>query len=116
MDLDRYRALVGESLGRLRRAAPESSCLVLGPIDRRWRTTDGAWPGSLEQVIQRQRQAAADAGCAFWDQRAAMGGAGSMATWMVPRPRWTQKDGVHLSGRGYDALAGALIEALSAHR
>lgn len=116
MELDRYRALVGESLGRLRRAAPESSCLVLGPIDRRWRTSDGAWAATLEQVIQRQRQAAADAGCAFWDQRAAMGGAGSMATWMVPRPRWTQKDGVHLSARGYDALAGALIEALSAHR
>jgi hypothetical protein len=84
IDLDHYRALVHESLGRLRRAAPESSCLVLGPIDRRWRTSDGQWPATLEQVIERQRQAAADAGCAFWDQRAAMGGAGSMASWMVP--------------------------------
>jgi lysophospholipase L1-like esterase len=116
IDLDRYRAVVSESLARLRQAAPESSCLVLGPIDRRLWTSDGAWPATLEQVIERQRQAAADAGCAFWDQRAAMGGAGSMARWMASWPRWTLRDGVHLSGRGYDTLAAALIEALSAHR
>ncbi|MBI2896865.1 MAG: hypothetical protein HYY06_25125 [Deltaproteobacteria bacterium] len=114
MDLSTYRASLARLLTRIRTGAPRASCLVLGPIDRRYRSTDGVWNASLDEVIERQRGAAVDAGCAFWDQRAAMGGPGSMARWMVPRPRFTLRDGVHLSGRGYDVLAGALASELLA--
>ncbi len=112
LDLPHYRRDVALVLARLRRAAPDASCLVLGPIDRVHRPSDGEWVTSLDEVVGQQRAAATDAGCAFWDQRAAMGGEGSMARWMAPRPRLTLRDGVHLSGRGYDALAEVLAEVL----
>lgn len=113
LDLTHYRQDVARVLARLRRGAPEASCLVLGPIDRVHKPSDGAWVTSLDHVVAEQRAAATDAGCAFWDQRAAMGGEGSMARWMTARPRPTLRDGVHLSARGYDALAEALAEVLS---
>lgn len=112
-DLSTYRRDVAKMLRRLRGGAPDASCLVLGPIDRVHNPGDGTWVASLEDIVARQRGAAADVGCAFWDQRAAMGGEGSMARWMRPRPRWTLRDGIHLSALGYDALAGALADVIT---
>jgi lysophospholipase L1-like esterase len=114
LDAD-YQERLAELLGRVARAAPGASCLLLGPPDlaRRpagqgdWKT----WPRILEIVAMQQRAAQA-AGCAFYDQLAAMGGPGSMAVWASqPEPR-AQGDRVHLTRSGYAQLATLLATSL----
>jgi lysophospholipase L1-like esterase len=110
-----YQDRLAELLGRVSRAAPGASCLLLGPPDlaRRpgrqgdWKT----WPRIVE-IVALQRRAAQAAGCAFYDQLAAMGGPGSMATWAsLPEPR-AQSDRVHLTRSGYAQLATLLATSL----
>ena len=114
---------------RLRRGAPDADCLVLLPPDLvpsrdnppcRERVLEGwprpvcwaASPWRFEVVHASLRQAAVQAGCAIWDQRHAMGGPGSMRAWMAADPPLAAPDGVHLSQRGYRALADALAADL----
>jgi lysophospholipase L1-like esterase len=106
-----YERKLGTLLERIARAAPKSSCMLLGPPDMA-RHTKGqddwkTWP-RLPAVIAAQRRAAQAAGCAFYDQMAAMGGAGSIAAWALgPAPR-AKGDRVHLTKSGYALLGGAL--------
>jgi len=91
-------------LGRIERAAPAASCLLLGPPDlaRRAKGKDDwkTWPRVLE-ILAVQRRVAEAAGCAFYDQLGAMGGPGSMAAWASePEPRGN-RDRVHLTRSGY---------------
>ncbi|MBN1771614.1 MAG: LysM peptidoglycan-binding domain-containing protein [Deltaproteobacteria bacterium] len=120
LDLDRYAGRLAEALERVRNAAPEASCLVVGPPDlshrerRAWRGT----PERLPELIERQRARAAEAGCAFLDLFAAMGGPGAMDRWVAADPPLGARDRVHLTARGYrvlgEALAGALLRAYDA--
>jgi len=114
LDAD-YERRLAELLERVARAAPGASCLLLGPPDlaRRpkgqteWKT----WPRVVE-IVAMQRRVAEAAGCAFFDQLAAMGGPGSMAAWAVgPEPR-ARGDRVHLTRAGYTQLATALATDL----
>jgi lysophospholipase L1-like esterase len=114
LDADYERKLV-DLLGRVARAVPGASCLLVGPPDlaRRakgqaeWRT----WP-RLVEIVAMQRRVAQAAGCAFYDQLAAMGGPGSIAAWAVgPEPR-ARGDRVHLTRTGYTQLATSLATDL----
>ncbi|MFO0739237.1 MAG: GDSL-type esterase/lipase family protein [Labilithrix sp.] len=97
--LDAFEAGLGEMLARVGRAAP---CLVLGPPDRasqpsgEWKTTP-----RLGDIVARERHAAEAAGCAFYDQLAAM--PGPSAAW-----RWGP-DRVHLTREGYAKLGEAFV-------
>jgi len=99
-----YEDKLVEVLGRIERAAPAASCLLLGPPDlaRRAKGKDDwkTWPRVLE-ILAVQRRVAEAAGCAFYDQLGAMGGPGSMAAWASePEPRGN-RDRVHLTRSGY---------------
>ena len=50
------------------------------------------------------------AGCAYWDQQAAMGGPGAMTRWV--RAGLANYDYVHFSGLGYKKLADMLYDQL----
>jgi lysophospholipase L1-like esterase len=102
------------AIGRVLRAAPTASCLLLGPPDRAIPVpsdnpyTDGKDAGSvwetaprLEQIVDIERRLAGAAGCAFFDQFAAMGGAGSIEAWAEADPPRAQHDRVHLTRDGY---------------
>lgn len=114
------RAFLG-TIGMLRRAAPEASCLVLGPPDRAtrsvvrrrrvWETTP-----ALAGIITAERQAALESGCAFWNTYAAMGGRGTMRRWAVLDPPLAGDDRVHLTSSGYRLLAESLASALLGSR
>lgn len=104
-----------ELLGRIERAAPTASCLLLGPPDlaRRargrseWRT----WP-RIGEIVAAERRVAQAAGCAFFDQMAAMGGPGTIAQWAAePDPR-AARDRVHMKRTGYALLATAFADDL----
>jgi lysophospholipase L1-like esterase len=104
-------------LERMRRLAPRAACLVLGPPDRaRWRRHSREIPASLDFIVEEQRRLALERGCAFWDQRAAMGGSGSILAWVAADPPLASRDYVHLTAAGYRLVATALHDALARAR
>lgn len=116
-----YERQLVDALGRVARAVPGAACLLLGPPDRAIDTKDG-WVTApkMAEIIAAQRRVAEAAGCAFYDQTEAMGGAGSMATWAAEEPPRAQKDRVHLTRDGYSQLgatfASDLLRAYTAWR
>ena len=103
-----YERQLVDVLGRIARAVPTASCLMLGPPDRAIDSTVGyiTAPRILE-VIAVQRRVAGAAGCAYYSQFDAMGGDGSMATWALEDPPRAQRDRVHLTREGYAQLGTA---------
>jgi lysophospholipase L1-like esterase len=115
LSLDDYEPKLHEVIRRVTRAVPNTACLLLGPPDlarhtkgqEDWKT----WPGVVE-IVAVQRRVAHAAGCAFYDQMAAMGGPGSIMAWAVePEPR-ARRDRVHLAPSGYAQLAMAFTTDL----
>lgn len=106
-----YQETYAQLLARLRKAAPTSSILVVGPPDRMYRSR-GKWVPypRIGGIIEAQRAAALAAGCAFWDLRAKMGGEGVMRDWMLSG--LAQRDHVHLTVPGYQKIGTALFEDL----
>ncbi len=74
-----YERKVVDMLGRIARAVPTASCLLLGPPDlarhAKGSTDWQTWPRVLE-ISAMQRRIAQAGGCGFYDQIAAMGGPG----------------------------------------
>ncbi len=103
-----YERHLVDALGRIARAVPSASCLLLGPPDRAIDTKDG-WVTApkIAEIIAVQRRVAEAAGCAFYDQLAAMGGDGAIAAWAVEDPPRAQKDRVHLTKDGYVQLGSS---------
>jgi lysophospholipase L1-like esterase len=111
----RYRRAARILLRRIRAAAPEASCLVIGPLDqaRRERGQVISEP-LLDRVISIQRQVAAEHGCVFWDARQVMGNDGGFARWLEHSPSLAWTDLKHLTNRGLDLVGNCLADALLA--
>jgi lysophospholipase L1-like esterase len=110
-DPQSYQAMYSSLLEKLRAAAPAASILAIGPGDR-WVRTRGLWkivPG-IDWVVAAERAACKANGCAYWDTRARMGGAGSMREWVTSG--LAQADHVHFTSAGYRRLASALFDDL----
>ncbi len=106
LDLGEYAKVFAAALERVR-AAPTADCLVTGPPDAMRRRR----PLPLHDAMVELQRTLEDAhGCAFWDARAAMGGAGAILEWR--RRGRAGGDLVHLTRDGYAELGGALLEAL----
>lgn len=67
---------------------------------------------SVPQLVQLQREAAVEAGCAFWDTHAFLGGKGGTKEWATGSPRLLSSDYVHPTHRGYDVLGTAFGAAI----
>jgi lysophospholipase L1-like esterase len=106
-----YERQLVDMLGRVARAVPSASCLLLGPPDRAIDTKDG-WVTApkIAEIIAAQRRVAEAAGCAFFDQQAAMGG--PIAAWATEDPPRAQKDRVHLTREGYAQLGATFASDL----
>ena len=70
-----------------------------------WVTLDG-----MDMIVEAERQAALAQGCAFWDQRAKMGGKGSMRQWV--QAGMAQGDYTHLTAPGYHMIGDAVFRDL----
>ena len=110
--LETYRDMFARVIERLRADAPAATILVIGPPDRSikvrgkgWVTLDG-----MDTIVEAERQAALAQGCAFWDQRAKMGGKGSMRQWV--QAGMAQADYTHLTAPGYHILGDAVFRDL----
>lgn len=98
-------------LDQTRAALPEASCLVVGALDRADRR-GGRYVSRafIPKLVEAQRRAAFDAGCAFFDTYAAMGGEGSMGDWA--RKGLAGGDLAHPSSSGAEVLGTWLYRAL----
>ena len=110
------RQLVDE-LGRVARAVPAASCLLLGPPDRAIKTGEKGnetWTTApkLLEIIAAEKRVADAAGCAFYDQMLAMGGDGAIAQWASETPPRAQKDRVHLTRDGYAQVGSSFASDL----
>jgi lysophospholipase L1-like esterase len=102
-------ARTGELLARIRSVS--RACLVVSPPDRVGSRAGGdTTPDSLPRVVEAQRRAAMDAGCAFFDTYRAMGGHGAMLRWW--RRGLSAPDRRHLNEAGAAALADLLMSAI----
>jgi lysophospholipase L1-like esterase len=107
-----YEERAFQILTKLKQDAGNASILVTGPTDRgsprrRTRALLQAGQAALQPAL---RKAALRAGCAYWDQQAAMGGPGSMTRWV--RAGLAQYDYVHFVGTGYQKLANMLYDQM----
>ncbi len=112
----RYRERLVEVLGRLREAAPEASCLLMGPGDFPKKGEDGLYHPreSTSYILEAQREVALEMGCAFWDLRAFMGGEMSMDDWVDATPPMAKADHIHFTRRGYVRVGMGLVDAMMA--
>ncbi len=103
-----YKAMFGDLLDRLRRAAPAASIFVVGPADR-WRYVRGKWQivDGIDFIIEAQQAACKERGCAYWNTRERMGGKGAMRDWVYSG--MAQWDFVHFTVPGYRRLAEAMF-------
>ncbi len=108
-----YKRSLGEVLDRFRAAAPQASCVLLGPGDFPKKLSNSSYGPRerLTQVIVAQSEVAAAKGCAFWDAYAFMGGEGSMDLWTKASPQMGRGDHIHLTRRGYIRLGMAFTDA-----
>ncbi|MFH2010777.1 MAG: hypothetical protein ABI333_29520 [bacterium] len=89
-------------------ALPQTSCLVLGPVDRVYRGRESH--PRIPRLTGALRVAALSSGCAFWDTFAAMGGAGAAMRWRRAGLVWG--DLAHLKPEGGERLGGMIAKAL----
>jgi lysophospholipase L1-like esterase len=111
-----YRKNLREVLTRLRHAAPDASCLLLGPGDFPREIEAGVWVPRprVAEIIEAQRDIAFEMGCGFWDAHAFMGGVNSMHTWATSKPQMASRDHIHLTKRGYVRMGMAVTDAMMA--
>ncbi len=116
--IQRYVESLSAVLTRVKRAAPDSSCVLIGPTDRPVKTPKrrkGAPPGwkprpRVEEVNDAQRLVSGRFGCGFFSAYDAMGGPLSMVKWR--EASLAQKDHIHLTTRGYELLAEHFAKGL----
>lgn len=108
-----YKETVRTTMARFMGGAPNASCLMMGPPDR---VCNNGEAERLAWIIQVQREVAAETGCGFIDLREMMGGEGAHEIWQNTSPPMAQRDGIHLTVRGYMTLGERIAtEILSAY-
>jgi len=106
-----YHESMKAVLSQAQRAVPDSSCLVIGAMDRAVKRGEELLSiRVLPVLIEEQRKVAAEVGCGFFDTYAAMGGKGSMATWV--RRGLGQADLTHPTAVGSDVIGTWIFRAL----
>jgi lysophospholipase L1-like esterase len=93
------------------KALPDSSCLIVGAMDRA-RLEDGIASSMkvIPLLVREQERAARELGCAYFDTFAAMGGPGSMPNWV--KRGLGQADMTHPSAVGAARIGTWLYQAL----
>jgi len=110
--LESYRDMFTRLIERLRADAPTATILVIGPPDRFIKVRGKGWVtlDNMDMIVEAERQATLAQACAFWDQRAKMGGKGSMREWVLAG--MAQSDYTHLTAPGYHMIGDAMFRDL----
>ncbi len=117
---EEYKDEYVQVIERVRAGKPEAACLIIGITDRGKSLTFTILPEHVETIVEAQRAAAKQTGCAFFDTYKAMGGAGSLKKWLRKKPPLAAGDLKHLNHRGRIVFGGwvydAIIAGYVAHR
>lgn len=108
-----YKKLMVNAIQRLQECYPGVPILMMSVGDKGSKGAEGitTHPGVLP-LIEAQRQAAGQAGIAFWNTYQAMGGEKSMAQFVDHKPPMAAKDYTHINYLGGDKIAEQLFESL----
>jgi hypothetical protein len=97
----------------MKRLAPQAAIIVIGPSDMSMLDgTDWKTYPALPQVRDALKQAAYEAGAAYWDLYEAMGGKNSMTEWVNATPPLAIKDHAHFTDRGARKASQWFVNAL----
>ncbi|HEY4107045.1 MAG TPA: GDSL-type esterase/lipase family protein [Polyangiaceae bacterium] len=110
--VEKYRAEYRDTLARARKAAPSSDCLIVGPPDAN--AVSGGSEPRVTEIDALQRSVAGEQGCGFVSQLEIMGGPGSYTHWANKLPPLARGDRLHLTPKGYEAVAAAIADKLLA--
>ena len=109
--LKTYAEKYTEAIRRMRAGRPESSCIVMTPVDHgekyrgRIRTDR-----RMLKMVPIQRAIAKELGCAFYDTHTAMGGDGSSGRWY--KSGLMSGDFAHLTSKGDKVLGAMFVKAV----
>lgn len=108
-----YEQMLYNQLRFLKSVAPQADILVVSLSDMARRSGVGyaSYP-NVPRIRDAQRRAAFRAGCAFWDLYQAMGGEGSIVSWVHNKPPLATKDYTHFTPRGARLVGEMLYNAL----
>lgn len=112
-DYSYYRQGVIRQIALLNDVAPSTPVMVIGITDMATREGDSISSyANIPAIIEAQKEAALEAGAAFWDPYDAMGGKSSIVKWVENNPPLAQDDYVHFTYQGADTLSQMLAEAM----
>lgn len=109
--MDEYLRTMKDVIEQTQSAVPSASCLIIGAMDRA-RVENGLTTSMkiIQLIVEQQRIAANDLGCAYFDTYESMGGWGSMPSWV--RRGLGQADMTHPTGVGAIRIGGWIYRAL----
>lgn len=110
---EQYERTLRGLIEKVKAAAPHASILVASPLDRAETGDNGTMRTKpiIKKLVASQKNAAKDTGVAFWNTFEAMGGEGSMATWV--KKGLAGGDLTHPSPQGAEVIGDLLYKSLS---
>ena len=103
----RHASEVDAVVQRLRKARPQASCLLIGPIPHgRWVNRRLVDDDRLLTIVKAQQEVATKRGCAFFDAIEAFGGKGSAR--LMREKKWLVRDLAHMSAAGQREVAARI--------
>ncbi len=108
-----YEPELIRAIGRVRTALPDTSILIMSPMDRGERNGDAITTMlAIPEIVAIQQRVAEQTGCGFFNTYQAMGGNGTMARWYDRHPPMVGADLIHPSPQGARIVAQLLTGQL----
>jgi lysophospholipase L1-like esterase len=113
-DYRNYEITMGRTLEHLKKCFPNSSILLVGMTDKAYKEK-GKWDTdpTVLHLLRSQKKIADEHGVAFFSLFDAMGGVGSMRSWVQDSiPKLANTDYTHMTHKGSDYLAQFIYQYL----
>ncbi len=113
-DYRNYEITMGRTLEHLKKCFPNSSILLVGMTDKAYKEK-GKWDTdpTVLHLLRSQKKISAEHGIAFFSLFDAMGGVGSMRSWVQDSiPKLANTDYTHMTHKGSDYLAHYIYQYL----
>ena len=112
-DFTYYQTWMTRQLQALQRMRPDMPVLMVGISDMSKKEgTKYVSYNAIEKIRDAQKNAATEAGVAFWDMYEAMGGENSMPSWVWADPPLANKDFTHFNVEGARIISNMLYNAI----
>ena len=109
-----FKESIKQLIRTFQQLEPQAKVLFIGPADMARNSEDGeleSYP-ILPALNDSLRAAADEAGAAYWNMYAAMGGRGSIIRWVEANPQLAGEDYIHFTPLGAKKIAQLLYDTL----